>query len=270
MKSLISRLGAFFRLDLLTAVSYRTQTLLSFAGLAVSAIPVYFIARALQPMMAESIRAEGAQYFGFILLGLVATEFLIASVTTLPGAIGSGLRTGTLESLFVTPTSWPAVLAGMMGYRLLWAVARSAVLLGTGSLLGASLIGSRLAPALLITVLIALAYLPFGILLAASVLAFRTMGPVPNSILIGSTLLGGVYYPTHVIPSWLQQLSSVIPMTYGLRALRQTLLNGAPLASVASDLATLVVFIVVLLALSGYLFHRALEYARRSGSLTLY
>jgi ABC-2 type transport system permease protein len=266
----VNQIAAFVRMDFLTAVSYRIQTLLSFAGLALTAIPVYFIAKALQPVMAESIRGEGAEYFGFVLLGMVATEFVLAGLTTLPGAVGSGIRTGTLESLFVTPTGWPMLLVGMLGYRLVWAVARSAVLLATGWALGANLVGSRLLPAAVIIALIALAYIPFGVLLAALVLSFRTMGPGPNVILIGSTLLGGVYYPTHVIPSWIEHLSAVIPLTYGLRALRQTLLGGMSLGNVASDLGILVAFTIVLLALSGYAFHKALEYARRSGSLTLY
>lgn len=266
----MKKIAAFVRLDFLTAVSYRIQTVLSFAGLALSAVPIYFIATALQPIMAKTIRGEGAEYFGFVLLGLVATEFVFAGLATLPNAVGAGLRTGTLECLFATPTRWPTLLAGMMGYRLLLALARSAVLLSTGWILGASVVGNRLLSATVIIVLIALAYIPFGILLAASVLAFRTMGPLRSTVLIGSTLLGGVYYPTHVIPSWIENLSSVIPLTYGLRALRQTLLEGLPLGAVAADIGTLVVFVVVLLVLSGYAFHKALEYARRSGSLTLY
>src|SRR4051812_25600281 len=106
----MSKILAFVRLDFLSAVSYRIQTLLSFTGLALSAVPIYFIAKALQPVMAEAIRGEGAEYFGFVLLGLVATEFVLVGLMTLPMAMGSGIRTGTLESLFVTPTAWPTLL----------------------------------------------------------------------------------------------------------------------------------------------------------------
>jgi ABC-2 type transport system permease protein len=124
--------------------------------------------------------------------------------------------------------------------------------------------------ALLIGGLIVLAYVPFGILGAAAVLAFRTTGPLPAVVLTGSAFLGGVYYPTEVIPSWLEQLSAVIPLTYGLRALRRTFLEGLPLGSVSGDLAILVGFIVVLMGASVLLFGKALKYARRTGSLALY
>jgi ABC-2 type transport system permease protein len=83
-------------------------------------------------------------------------------------------------------------------------------------------------------------------------------------------LLGGVYYPTHVIPSWLQLLSGAVPLTYGLRALRRVLAAEIPVAAVATDLLVLVALTVVLLAVSMVAFRLSLSYARQSGSLAQY
>jgi len=82
--------------------------------------------------------------------------------------------------------------------------------------------------------------------------------------------LGGVYYPTHVMPSWLPRLSDAIPLTYGLRALRMTLLEGIPFSAVIPDVATLIGFVLVLTALSLFALTEALHYARRSGTLAQY
>jgi ABC-2 type transport system permease protein len=89
-------------------------------------------------------------------------------------------------------------------------------------------------------------------------------------VLTISALLGGVYYPTHVIPSWLHEASAVLPLTYGLRALRRTLLDGASLASVASDVTTLAVLGLVLFSAGILVFAWALHYARRAGTLAQY
>ena len=62
--------------------------------------------------------------------------------------------------------------------------------------------------------------------------------------------MGGIHYPSHVIPSWIGQLAAVVPLTYGLRALRQLFLAGQPIAAVAGDLAVLAAFATVLLAVS--------------------
>ena len=85
-----------------------------------------------------------------------------------------------------------------------------------------------------------------------------------------SGLLGGVYYPTHVIPSWLQSVSEVVPLTYGLRALRAVVLEGGPVGASASDLAILAGFALLLLASSLYVFTLAVRHAKASGTLAQY
>jgi len=115
-----------------------------------------------------------------------------------------------------------------------------------------------------------LAHLPFGLFGAALVLWFRTTGPLPKGVLAASGLLGGVYYPTQVIPAWLHTASAGLPLTYGLRSLRRVLLDGAPFSAVAGDLAILAAFATVLLALGAWTFDRALRDARRTGTLAQY
>jgi len=62
----------------------------------------------------------------------------------------------------------------------------------------------------------------------------------------------------------------MIPLTYGLRALRRTLLEGEPLRAVLPDLAILALFVVGLLSVGMIALRVALAYARRVGSLSHY
>jgi len=52
-------------------------------------------------------------------------------------------------------------------------------------------------------------------------------------------LLGGVFFPVSVQPPELHQVSSLLPMTHALEAVRATLLNGASLGDVQGHLAVL-------------------------------
>jgi ABC-2 type transport system permease protein len=88
--------------------------------------------------------------------------------------------------------------------------------------------------------------------------------------MILSTLLGGVYYPAKVVPAWLQHISGFIPLTYGLRALRKVMLEGASLRTVGGDVAMLLLMTVVLLFVGLWVFKSAMSYARRIGSLGYY
>lgn len=266
MREVASLIRASWR----TALSYRLSMVLSLVSLILTVVPLFFVARALQPVMAESIATQGGEYFGFLLVGMIAYLFLQAAVNSVPGVISSGISTGTLEALLGTRASLPSLLLGLIGYRFIWTAVRALVLLVAGLVLGVQLAWSQGLQSILIVALIVLAYLPFGLLGAALILAFRTTGPLLSAVLILSGLLGGVYYPTTVIPSWIQRLSDVVPLTYGLRALRRTLLEGMPFSAVANDVITLVGFVVLLTALGLLVLSEALHYARRSGTLAQY
>ena len=77
----------------------------------------------------------------------------------------------------------------------------------------------------------------------------------------------GVYAPVDVLPTWLQVLSPVSPMTYVLHAVRAGLLEGAPPGAVVGDLAILVVMGVALVPAGLLVFRAAERYARRTGRL---
>jgi ABC-2 type transport system permease protein len=115
-----------------------------------------------------------------------------------------------------------------------------------------------------------LSYAGLGLVFAAMVLVFRTTGPFTTALLTGSMFLGGVYYPTTVIPSWIRDLASVLPLTYGLRAIRQLVLRGDSYAHVARDVQMLAAMTTVSLALGTIAFYLALQRARRVGTLSSY
>lgn len=261
---------ALMRASWLTASSYRMGMIFSAVGLLLSVVPLYFISTALQSTMARVIETEGGQYFGFLIVGMVAYSFIPIAVQSLPNVIGGSANSGTLETVLGTPTSLPAMFTGLIGYNFLWATARALLLLGAATALGATILWSRVPAAMLVIGLIILSYVPIGMVGGAMILAFRSTGPLPQGVMALSMLLGGVYYPTRVVPSWLQDLSDFVPLTYGLRSLRLVLMDGTPLHDVESDLGmlvgmTMVLFVVGVLALTW-----ALRYARRTGTLGQY
>lgn len=261
---------ALMRANWLSALSYRLNMFFTYTGLIVSIVPLYFISHALQPMMASTIRTESPEYFAFLIVGIVTHSFVNTSVNSLHGSLSGEISSGSFEALVSTPTPLPALLLGMVSQAFSMTSLRALVLSIAAIAFGAHVVWSGVLPALLILVLIILSYLPFGILAAALVLAFRATGPFPGGVVTASALLGGVYYPTQVIPAWIVGISKFIPLTYGLRSLRRSLLDGAPLSASAADLSIVAVATVLLMAASLAAFLKALSYAKRSGTLTQY
>jgi ABC-2 type transport system permease protein len=243
---------------------------LSLVSLALVVVPLYFVSNALQPLMASAISSQSGEYFAFTLVGALTFALAAASLSALPVALGSAIGRGTLEAYLATPTHPALIFAGMSGYAMLWATVRGSVLLIAGIALGVQLAWSNALAMLGILALLLLAYAGIGMVAAAMLLCFRTTGPLLTGTLTVSTLLGGVYYPTHVIPTWLRDVSNVVPMTYGLRAMRQSALRGAPFSAISHDVAILLGETCLLLVFGSVCLVAALRYARRTGTLTHY
>ncbi|MFN8571944.1 MAG: ABC transporter permease [Gemmatimonadaceae bacterium] len=253
-----------------TSLSYRMQMATSLASLALTVVPVYFVSNALQSMMANAIAGEGTQYFGFLLLGTVTLSLVTTAVSTLPQAVQGGISSGFFEMLLMSPAPRLNILIGLSGYGILWTSLRGFLTLLAGWVLGARLALSGLPAALLILIVIVVTHWAIGLFGTALVLAFRSMGALPQGVLFLSALFGGTYFPTSKIPSWLQSLSAVTPLAYGLRALRRVLLEGRSMRDVLPDFGVLLAMCVVLLVISSVAFQQSLLYAKRQGSLNLY
>jgi len=252
------------------ARSYKLNLVFSIAALFFTTIPFYLVAHAMQPMMGKVVQQEGGDYFGFVLLGLIAISLLSTALTSVYEAVSGSISNGWLEAQLGTSTTLPVLLVGMSAYGFLWTLLRVTILLLYGWTLGVHVHWSGFALGLPVLLLLCVAYYGLGLGLAAMFLAFRTIGPMQSIIVTGSTLLGGVYYPTTVIPSWIQSLSVVVPMTYGLRATRRLVLDGAPWSAVQGDVGMIAAIAALMLIFGVAAFQLSFDHARRRGTLSLY
>lgn len=262
---------ALMRVGWLGALSYRLNLVFTLTGLLVSFLPLFFVAGALQPVAANSIRTEGGEYFGFLVIGLASILVVSAAINVLPTVIAGTISNGTLELMLTTPAPTTSIVLGLASYDLGWATVRATLLVLAGIAFGMNTHLAGIPVALLALLLVTLAYLGVGLGLAAMILAFRTIGPLATGALTASALLGGAYYSTTVIPSWIQKLAAVIPLTYGLRVMRRSWLQGDyHWVTVGSDLVILAALAAASMLIGAALFRTALRHARREGTLGQY
>ncbi|MEQ1692777.1 MAG: ABC transporter permease, partial [Gemmatimonas sp.] len=159
---------------------------------------------------------------------------------------------------------------GLVSYPLTFALTRGVIMLLVSALLGADLAFQRLPEILLIVTLLIVAHIGVGLIATAAVVAFRTSFSIPEFVMMASSFLGGVYWPTSAIPSWIRQVSEALPISYGLRALRLTLLEGRPLSAIAGDVSALAGYGSLLMVVGTLALTRALAYARGRGTLSQY
>src|SRR5258706_281877 len=113
-----------------------------------------------------------------------------------------------------------------------------------------------------------LAFSGLGVLSAAYLLLFKRGNPAKWFILGVSSVAGGMLFPVSILPSWLQVVAHLNPVTYAMDAMRGALLNGSDILSLGRPLLLLLAFGAVLVPSSVLIFSWSLRRTKVTGTLT--
>lgn len=273
MQQMLRKPLAFFHKDFLMEVSYRFSFVLQFASIFFSVVMFFFVGKLVgeAPTVQRSISEYGGQYFSFVLIGIAFQNYLSVGLGSFSSSIRAEQMIGTLEAMLVTPTRLPTIVLSSSQ----WSFAFTSIRVGIYLLLGGLFFGvgfgnASVLPALTALVLTVVAFSSLGIISASFIMIFKKGDPIAWAISTSSTLLGGVYYPVTILPDWLRALSYLFPITYALRAIRLSLLQGYGFGEIAGELAALVIFSAITLPISLLVFRYAVKRAKRDGSLAYY
>lgn len=262
---------AFLKRDFQIAVSYRLKFVLQLGGIFISTLMFFFLSRLVGQGVADQLEPYGGNYFSFVLIGIAFTDYLSVSLSSFAGQIRSAQMQGTLEALLVTPTSVPTILFSSSLYNFFFTSLRVFLYLAIGVIFfGLKLHVTSILAFFVIMILTILAFSGIGLLSAGFIIVFKQGSPISFLVTTVSGLLGGVFYPVAVLPSWLEPFAYLLPITHALEAMRQILLNGATLAAVYNQALMLALFAALLLPLGLAAFGYGLRMARKEGSLIHY
>jgi ABC-2 type transport system permease protein len=174
---------------------------------------------------------------------------------------------GTLESNWIMPVPRPLLLVGRTIVSLATTTLTSTVMLAlAGWIFGFRANGSTL-QALLLALPMLVGLYGFGFAFAALVLIVReanTMVDVSAFLVQG---FSGTDFPVTVLPKWLLPVSLVLPLTYGLDAVRGKLLGTRTLLPIQAEAGILIVFMFVMIGLGLVAFRRLERRVRQLGTL---
>ena len=180
--------------------------------------------------------------FEDLIPGLVAMTILFSTTAAEAVVINFELRLGSLERLLLAPVSTDSVLLGkVMGGFLFGLLMTSMVTLAT-------VLGLGLHPDLIVLIPVAL----FSLLVFSSMGALfsvlfkevfeaQTFLNLPRFLMV---FLCGVVYPISAMPSVLQTISQLLPLTYTVEGLRAAF-SADPSTSPFQDLLVLAVFLLL-------------------------
>ena len=205
----------------------------------------------------------------YLLVGTIAWRFLGIIFENIGEVIAWERWEGTIEYTFMSPVPRFTHLIGMCGATLVRATAFSIAILAAVTLfVPVDLSNANVLSALVLLAVGALAFVGLVIASASFPLLWTEKGLQMAYIVQAVVLLvSGVYYPTDVLPAWMQVLSTISPATYVIEGMRMALLDGADLLTLWPNVWPALVVGVLSVPLGLRLFVAVERYAKRTGRL---
>lgn len=262
----LEAMTGILRRDAILFVSYRTQLVSQLVGPLFSVAIFYYISHLL---IKQTFHSPGG-YFGFVVVGLAIVEILTFSLGMMPGSVRQELISGTIERQLVSAHGPLNGILGTMLFPLCNAVGSGVItLVLAGTIFGLPL-ESTAALAIPVALLGVLAFMPFALLLVSMVMAFKQVASASQFIVSGITIVGGLYFPTRLLPGWIRWMSQVQPFTPATDLMRHLIVGTPSQQPVWLELVKLAGFACVLLPIGLLVLRGAIRYGQRTGTIVEY
>lgn len=267
----VSKIPAFFRRNFLTMISYRAAFFADWFTLISQLLVFSFVGRMVNESALPVIGGRRVGYIEFVAVGIALMSFVQVGLSRVLNGLRQEQLIGTLEYLFVTPTTPTTIQLGLVVFDLFYVPLRTFIFLALASLFfDISFTLGGLGPALVIL----LTFIPFiwglGMISAAATLTFRRGAGIVGVFTAALTILSAAYIPLDVLPPWARWFAEHNPLTLALAGTREALLGGAGWSSVPPMLVVFIPLSVVSLILGVFAFRLAMHRERRNGTLAMY
>lgn len=257
---------AIVKRDFVIFASYRLRFLSEIVAAVLGVALFYYISR----LVTGGAFTSSDDYFAYAVIGLAVLEVLTACLLVLPMALRQELVAGTFERSLVSAFGPIPSLLAMSVFPFLSSLVSAMITIAVAALVFGMPVEWSTAPlALPVSLLGFVAFLPFAVLVTATVFVIKQVGAGAGFLVTCLSLVAGVLFPVALLPDWIEWTSEVQPLTPALDLLRH-LVVGSPIDSAWEDLARLAAFAAVLLPASVLVLRTCLRYAQRHGTVLEY
>jgi len=209
-------------------------------------------------------------FFQYIISGILINMFLVSTTKSFVVRVGQARRIGFFESAINTPTSLVTILVAMYLQRLIFFLCINVPFFLLGIyLLHPAISNFNLGAVVIIFILAQLIYFSLGLLLVSYLFLFENGEFLVNAIFNFFRVFCNIIFPISILPKVFRVISDFIPVSYIFRAFRDALFIGDSLR-LRLDIMLLLVFVIIALPFSIWIFHRSVEKVRMWGTLARY
>jgi ABC-2 type transport system permease protein len=211
--------------------------------------------------LGSAVSVAGVNYQAFIYPGVLAQAVIFSSIF-FGVYIVWDRKIDFLKEVMVAPISRASMFIGKVIGGATDSVTQSLILLVIGAILGAVgfIPGLHLTPAAFVWSLIILFVMTVSLVSVGLIIGSVMESPegfqlISSFLLFPLFFLSGALFPLNNLPAWIVPLTRIDPVTYSVDALRGVILGKSEF-TLAFDLAIMVAFAAVMIAIGTYAFER--------------
>jgi ABC-2 type transport system permease protein len=166
----------------------------------------------------------GVDFIKFMYPGIIAMTVLMNSVM-------SGLSVvwdrefGFLKEILVAPLGRSGIVLGKAAGSASIAIMQGIILLVLAPVLGVSISPLLVLEIVLVLIVVSVSLSGLGVLVASRMQSQQGFQIIVQIIIFPLIFLSGVFFPVNNVPAWLEVISKVNPLTYGVDGIRQLFLS---------------------------------------------
>jgi ABC-2 type transport system permease protein len=224
--------------------------------------------------IAEGVEAAGGRLdverqTTILLIGAVIWAYLGIIFEFLTETVAWERWEGTIEYTFMAPLSRPMYLLGTGVFAVIYGTVRAMLLFGVVALFfDLQMPDANFVSALVLLGIASISFTGIGMMTAVLPLISPEKGAQLGFVAQGMLLVvSGVYYPTSVLPEWMQWVSVISPATYALDGIREAILEGDGVTAMGDEIWPLLVIGAVAVPLGLAIFRAGERHAKQHGKL---
>ena len=171
--------------------------------------------------------APGVNFMQFMYPGIVAMSVLTSSLFAGVSVVWDR-EYGFLREILVAPIGRTGIVLGKALGAGVTALLQVVIMLVLAPFVGVELSLPIVLELIPIVILLSLGLAGLGILFASFMTSQQGFQLVIQLLIFPLIFLAGVFFPVNQVPQWLEVVSKVNPLTYGVDAIRQVFLGSSP------------------------------------------
>lgn len=200
-------------------------------------------------LAAEPIQTSNLTRFDYTLAGLIGFSILSLGIFSMSEGFTADKKTGALRRLKVAPIrAWQLIVATALNRVLVGIISVAILFVAALIFFDFNMRGDYLNFALF-TIIATFCMFGFGMAIAGWASDANQAAPLTQMITLPMMFLSGVFFPTFLMPEWLQSITVFIPLTPIIDGLRLILTEGRTLLDLGPQMViiggwTLLIYVV--------------------------